>query len=70
MNDSIAAQESRKKYYAAEMKAKKIYGNVIELKVRGAGEESTRSKEKRKKGLCSIEGVIKEPTLEETVDLI
>jgi len=36
------------------MKDKNIYGSVIQLKVRGAGQESTRAKEKRLMGITSI----------------
>lgn len=42
------------------MKDKKIYGNVIQLKVRGAGKESTKAREKRLNGITSIEGVQKD----------
>jgi hypothetical protein len=42
------------------MKDKKIYGNVIQLKVRGAGKETTRAREKRLNGITSIEGVHKQ----------
>jgi hypothetical protein len=44
IDDGPAAQERRRQQYAQEMKDKKIYGSVIQLKVRGAGQESTKAK--------------------------
>ena len=60
IDDGPFVQERRRQFYEKEMKQKNIYGNIIELKVRGAGQESTRAREKRLKGIASIEGVHKE----------
>lgn len=49
----------RKEQLADEMKEKKIYGQIVEVKGRTLEKESTRARKKRLEGITSIEGILK-----------
>lgn len=59
LESSHTVTQSRRKFYANEMKEKGIYGQNIDLKFRLLTKESTRSAEKKKLGMTSIEGIEK-----------
>lgn len=60
LQESPTVTRNRRKYYAKEMKEKNIYGQHIDIKYRVLTKESTRSLQKKKDSMLSIEGIEKE----------
>lgn len=60
LETSHTVTQNRRRYYSNEMKQKGIYGQYIDLKYRVLTKESSRSLEKKKSGMISIEGIEKD----------
>jgi hypothetical protein len=59
LQESPTVTRNRRKYYAKEMREKNIYGQHIDIKYRVLTKESTRSLQKKKDSMLSIEGIEK-----------